>query len=437
MTETPKHHGKDPHRFSVPIYGKFNPEYYDGYKGKNELPTITTDVLVHYQAEGELQKALIRLAMMGVDPERPDPERKDYPETQRKKVTMIYLGGGDSDGLANMSIGAHIRDAQQALSTNETNPLESAKPKWDISGVLGVSLPVGAPRTQETPDKDTVKTSAKIIEKAIRHAIEDGTIKMEDHIVLMGFSNGGGIAIELAKLMKDKLEQLILVEPGSMTDQPNIKMNFILSGFRASGAQARKEGLGPKDTVKKMANDMRIHWTQPYGAPEDFSAISPVIEKIEKRRPKHIVERYRAEREAKTPIKSFADLKKILRKILTPDPLRIPPKYMTREEVYGLPAKPSALNVDAVGHDNTHDAREDLTLPIMLVTAKDAKVVNPRTALGNLPDDELGQTLFPNSTHRTVITVPTNSHGLGDKPELWREIIGKAEAIPLTENSSS
>lgn len=422
------------HPSSIPIHHKLYPEFFDGYQGKEPLQSIVTNVPISYESGGKKELIVIRLVNMSVLPKN---RKQESTTSDRENVTMIYLGGGDSDGLANTSIGAHIRDAQNTIREVEEKFPASKNSKWDISTVLGVSLPVGAPRTEQLVDKEDVKTSAEIIYRAITQAVAEKSIRLENKVILMGFSNGGAIAIELGKFMGDKIQQLVLVEPAAMTKQPNLKLNFGLSAFRAYGADARDQGLNLKDTAKYVAENTRLHWTQADGAPEDFTAMFPVLGEIERQNPKHLIERAQKELQEKPQLRTYADLKALFKRVFTPDPRRVKPIYKTREEVYGVSAQPTGLNTVPLGNDTTYETRRATKEPVLLVESADSKVVNPRRALGDLPDNELVAALFPNSRLRNMITVPGNHHGLGDKPELWRRIIGKIQAIPLTEKAAN
>jgi|GEM_PF-2309803 len=152
--------------------------------------------------------------------------------------------------------------------------------KWDISSVLAIAHPSGSPRSEQFIDQDSMGSSAKLILQALTQAIQKGTLIIEDHLILMGASAGGAVAIELAALLSElhretnkenipkdfkniDLSQLtapdllILQEAAGISSQPDLLKHAALSKLR-SVLLTRKKGEHMKDTIRRALDGMLI-----------------------------------------------------------------------------------------------------------------------------------------------------------------------------------
>ncbi len=378
---------------SLPILRDGKPQEYDRYSGENSIPFRTYQEVVRYTpTPGELeQRAILNFADYWVDSQRSNPYDKEAPEPDRPKATLFFLGGGDSTALANTGQAAFIRDAEASLRSKGKN-------KWDIANFVAMSHPSGAPRSERIVDQTDMKMSAKIIFQGIQEAIRVGNMKPQENIILMGASAGGAVAIELAVLMKEagmNLQQLILVEPAAISEQPKIMKNFMTSGMRAALHRTKEQKLGIVDTAKAIREEILVSMTQPEGAPPS--------------------------------------LRSLIRTLLAPGNK----KYANLADIYQVnhSVKASGLNPTPLMHDTTKESREKLTIPVILIESRNSLVVNPWTGRGDISDEDLIKEKFPNSANRNFIVDPGYDHsGLGRRPEVWEEILGTAQQIPFSDS---
>ena len=186
-------------------------------------------------------------------------------DDSKSGVTLIIFGGG-----ASQAPGTNIKLAAEAEQSLR-QVYDRGQPIPNIKRILIVSNPSGSTREENHLDKDDFSTSAKLVSQALAKLRVD---EQKDTVV-MGFSAGGNLALQLASKFEEDRQttpneastNLVLIETtGTVKNSPS-RMTFefligdMLRNYKRYRAQkAEKSGA-------KAREDYRIGWATMDGVP--------------------------------------------------------------------------------------------------------------------------------------------------------------------------
>lgn len=252
---------------------------------QSSVHPLTVDTTRYDKAEGQLQTDLITLPQQTREGKTVLMQVLRHklpvsPDDTRPKWVIACMGGGTSGAMEGAGGIKRIADAIASQTPEvQQSPIS-------IHEVMNISHPQGAPRDQEIIDKKDLRQSARLIvdtllDPQVRNDKTDG-------FILWGFSAGGGVLVEVARLLQEKGKsyKLILIDPASTSQHQDfvrkIAVNTNLDIFRHFHLQdeakrkeeKRKNG---KDTrpvtfyaqAQASLGEIRDSMTTPDGAPEN------------------------------------------------------------------------------------------------------------------------------------------------------------------------
>ena len=280
-----------------------------------------------------------------------------------------------------------IKRIAEALSTEMSG---NKQPPFAISAVMNISHPQGAPRGQKIIDQGNLHQSAElVVETLLDPQVRGDKTK---GFILWGFSAGGGVLIEAARLLEKKGAPytLVLIDPAATSSH--------------------------KDLLKKIAFDVNL---------DIFRYFRLEGEKTRKKEK-------RETGKDKTPItfyaKAEATVSEIMDSMTTPDGAPQNVRELAKEwfgqgqarldkiaREHGLSKSTGgpAPNLTLLDHDVTKTARESLKGKVVLISPVFAKAVNLLTSRGELTDHML-QTIW--------------GYHITHEPQYHRELFGLLQA---------
>lgn len=212
-----------------------------GYERKDASPYQITEVTIPvFDKTGEY---VIRAARHDV----PIP-----PEDQKKEAyTAIYIGGGTSDAVANVDQLARIEDA--------IKPVKDQLP-FVINRFIGLPHLAGSPRTRGPFDAAKQKTmgeSARIYETVLQTPELNVS---HDGVILIGYSAGGTVAIELAGLLGERCKYLVLADSVGMADISASRLSWEFSLGTIFAAIRKYSSHGFLKALGKALWETRVAW---------------------------------------------------------------------------------------------------------------------------------------------------------------------------------
>jgi len=189
--------------------------------------------------------------------------RYDLPQNEidpnKPHHSLIVMGGGASDAVGNIAMVGRIEDALK--------PIKDDLP-FSFDRIIVVPHIAGSPRTEGKNDvakKETFTGTAGILQKALEDS--ELNIVSKQGLGILGYSNGGAQAVELAAKYGSDCKYLFLAEPSGMAEQKNLAFEFSIGTIIAAFKKYREKGLSLTNSISETLWETRVAWGGVEGVP--------------------------------------------------------------------------------------------------------------------------------------------------------------------------
>lgn len=228
---------------SMPKFG-----YLEGGKAPRQFKEITVPV---FDSSGEYVVRFLQKEL-----EIPPIEKREKPIH-----TLVLIGGGASEAKGNAGLAGRIEDAIK--DNHDQLP-------FSIKRIVVASHITGSPRTRPKKGEKGVVQQANLQLGAeiLQKAFADPEVKLSSAgMVLVGFSEGGTQAVELAGLLKEKCPWLILADPAGMAEHPNLFWDFSIGTLKEAINKYKIKGEDFITAFQSALKEIRAGWATPEGMP--------------------------------------------------------------------------------------------------------------------------------------------------------------------------
>lgn len=238
---------------STPV--TIQPERYCYYQGNlTEMTGNLVHAPVDYKSpHGESGTAIMRMIDI--------PAQLGERSAEQQEYTALFIGGGSADAFSPMGEIARMQEAN-AHSTGE----------YRFGNFITLSHTLGSTRSTKTIDSVDLSNSANIAARGLHHAALERKVKLsEDGIVVIGFSAGAQMAIELAATLGNRCKGLVIIETTGTADLPHLSWEFSGGNMIGLTRKAITETHNITDLPGRVRQDFLGSSTTALGTPSSVS----------------------------------------------------------------------------------------------------------------------------------------------------------------------